>query len=148
MSIRRGLETALVGVRGGPGRSRYLGIVFGIAVVMCFGEVGTVAAGASSEPSHAARCSGGDIGVTGPVIKYPRVYAVGFFCSPDHRNNKATVVLQGRINGRWKALASVSKQLNMRPGKKYTLTTPPIHCTAHRHYVHMRGHASLLVDPP
>jgi hypothetical protein len=82
-----------------------------------------------------------------PIIKYPKVYAVGYFCSPTRRTDQATVILQGHIGGRWKALATVIKRLVTRPHKEYALTTPRIHCTSDPHYVYMRGYASLAAGP-
>ena len=115
-----------------------------IAAVVGAG-VGISAASTAYETAHGANCS---VGATGPEIKYPNIYALGFFCSPTHRTDKATVILQGHINGSWKPLSTVTKQLDMSPGKKYTLKTPSIHCTAHPHYVDMRGYASLVAGPP
>lgn len=132
---------------GGDRRPRAHGRsgLIGVLVVFALLGLGAATTATALRPVRTATCS---VGATGPIIKYPKVYAVGFFCSPENRTDKATVILQGHIGGKWKALATVTKHLTMSRDKKYTLKTPPIHCTAHAHYVYMRGYASLAAGPP
>lgn len=74
------------------------------------------APGASAGRAHAARCV---VGTGGPVIKYPTIYAFGRFCSPTARTAPASVILQGRIDGKWTRITGVTKQLHMLPGRIY-----------------------------
>ena len=116
-----------------------------LATVILTVGVGSVAAAPADRAAPTGKCY---VGATGPIIKYPRIWAVGYFCSPNRRTDAATVILQGHIGGKWKALATLHKQLKMSPGQKYTLRTPPIHCTAHPPDVNMRGWVSLAAGPP
>jgi hypothetical protein len=120
-------------------------VLAGIAALACTAGVTTAVSSASSVSAQAARCG---VGTGGPVIKYPTIYAFGRFCTPVRRTDNATVVLQGRINGKWTRITGVTKQLHMRPGRTYILTTPAIHCTATTQSMRMRTHVVLNAGPP
>lgn len=115
-----------------------------IASLICAVGVSTPTSGASARFAHAARCA---VGTRGPVIRFPTIYAFGRFCSPTARAAPASVVLLGRIGGKWTRITGVSKQLHMLPGKTYVVKTPAIHCTAHPHSIRMRTYVALRTGP-
>lgn len=119
-------------------------ILISIAAVTCTAGVSTSAPSASTESAQAAGCG---VGTGGPVIKYPTIYAFGRFCSPVRRTAPATVVLQGRIDGKWTRIAGVSKRLHMLPKKTYILRTTPIHCTVPGRSIRMRTYVALRTGP-
>jgi hypothetical protein len=112
----------------------------GVAAAAAWG----VPAAASSAPAHAARCS---VSTGGPVLKNNTVFAFGRFCSPESRTETVTVLLEGRIDGKWTTIARVSKRLHMRAGKTYTLSTTTIQCKNTTRSIQMRTTIVLGTGP-
>ncbi len=140
------LGRALCAITGHRLRSvlTFRGLRVGIAAVTCTVGVSTAPSSASPQTAWAARCW---VGTGGPVIKYPTIYAFGRFCDGVSRTDTVTVVLQGRVRGKWTRITGVSKKLHMRAGTTYIVRTPPIHCTAHPHSIRMRTYVAITQPP-
>ena len=119
-------------------------MLVGIAAVICTVCVGTAPSASFETAQAASRCL---VSASGPWIENLTVFAVGKFTSCTRRTATATVILQGLVNGKWTRVARVSKQLDMRARKTYTLKTTPIHCSAHPHSEHMRAYVTLRTSP-
>lgn len=81
------------------------------------------------------------------MLKNNTVFAFGRFCSPESRTETVTVLLEGRIDGKWTTIARVSKRLHMRAGKTYTLSTTTIQCKNTTRSIQMRTTIVLGTGP-